>query len=89
MDKKEWEKKAKCVYAPPRVEVYAADLCRPLASSPFDGDHIQGSDDTDGLADHIRGSDIDRNRAEGVGRGFPQTVPIGKSIVNQGFTLLY
>jgi hypothetical protein len=56
MDKKEWEKKAKCVYVPPKIEMHAAEPSRPFATSPVDGDHLQGLDGAgDGFGDHLRG----------------------------------
>jgi hypothetical protein len=55
-DKKEWEKRAKCVYVPPKVEMHTVGPCRPLAGSPFIGDHLQGEDGSGGgFGDHLRG----------------------------------
>ncbi len=54
-DKKEWEKKAKCVYAPPLIEVYAAEPSDLMATTIFDGDHLQGNIEGYDESDHIRG----------------------------------
>ena len=52
----EQETRAKCAYVPPKIEVYAVEACRPLASSPFTATHIRGDADTGGgLAGHLRG----------------------------------
>ena len=54
-DKKEWEKKAKCVYVPPKVEAYAAEPSDLMATTIFDGDHLQGDINGYDESDHERG----------------------------------
>ena len=53
-DKKEWEKKAKCVYVPPQIEVYEAVPGRLLGTS-FWGTHADG-DENYGDNDHAPGN---------------------------------
>ena len=54
-DKKEWEKKAKCVYVPPRVEVHAATPGRLLGTSFFGqaGEGEAQNDDNDHNSGHL------------------------------------
>ena len=57
-DKKEWEKKAKCVYVPPKVEVHAAAPGRLLGTSFYTSDHNSGEsqdDDNDHNSGHNEG----------------------------------
>ena len=54
-DKKEWEKKANCVYVPPRVEVCVAAPGRLLGTSFFTDGHNPGVDQ-DSDSDHNSGN---------------------------------
>ena len=56
MDKKEWEKKAKCLYVPPQIEAHEAVPHNLLGISLY-GDHYRADDDTDGSSDHDRGDE--------------------------------
>ena len=48
--------RAKSSYLPPRMEIYRAESCRPLASSPLSGGHDDGDDD--GIITGAKGGDI-------------------------------
>ena len=49
------KEKAKCVYVPPLVEVYAAEPNDLMATTIFDGDHLQGDINGYDESDHERG----------------------------------
>ena len=55
-DKKEWEKKAKCVYVPPKVEVYEA-APNHLMGTSFIGEAGGGVNKDDDRSEHERGLD--------------------------------
>ena len=54
-DKKEWEKKAKCVYDPPKIEVHATAPGRLLGTSFYTDEHSPGNE-PDGSSDHTPGN---------------------------------
>ena len=64
-DKKEWEKKAKCIYAPPCIEVYAAEPSDLMATTNYEGDHQQGDVEGYDASDHQRG-DLDPGGGAGA-----------------------
>ena len=53
MEKDKSEKRAKCGYVPPFVEVHGAVPHNLLGISLY-GDHYRADDDTDGTSDHAR-----------------------------------
>ena len=55
-DKKEWEKKARCAYAPPCIEVYQTAPNHLLGTSFYTFEHNPGIG-KDGDSDHHSGSD--------------------------------
>ena len=54
MEKGQKEKRAKCVYVPPKIEMYAADSGRLLGTSFYTDEHNPGNE-PDGSSDHTPG----------------------------------